>query len=181
MRRGRVRLSALAVGALAFTAAAPTAVQAARAPGPASAEAFVFPYQDKKIVVPKGRWAMSQGVDIATVGGACGDQAVVVATDPGKVVREGVNALGPDTPVIQVTGGPRAGRSIYYGSTKGNLVPVGAQVQAGQPITHVGCGPIGMSSTPHLEIGMSLPGGPTCCPGVRQTSPELYNLLAAAY
>jgi murein DD-endopeptidase MepM/ murein hydrolase activator NlpD len=180
MRRG-VRTGALVVGVLALGALTPSAVHAARVPAPQAASQFVFPYQDKSIVLPKNRWGMSQGVDIGTVGGVCGNKAVVVSTDPGKVVREGVNAFGPDTPVIQVTSGPRTGRYIYYGYTQGDLVPVGAVVQAGQPITHVGCGSVGMSSTPHLEIGISMPGGPTCCPGVRQTSEQMYNWLAAAY
>jgi murein DD-endopeptidase MepM/ murein hydrolase activator NlpD len=181
MRRGQVRFGVLAVGVLALTGVAPASVQATRTVGPPAASTFVFPFQDKKIVMPKARWGISQGVDIGTVGGACGGQAVVVSTDPGKVIREGVNAFGPDAPVIEVTSGPRTGRYVYYGYTKGDLVPVGAVVQAGQPITHVGCGSVGMSSTPHLEIGISLPGGPTCCPGVRQTSEQMYNWLAAAY
>ncbi|HEX3829282.1 MAG TPA: hypothetical protein VHV82_18625 [Sporichthyaceae bacterium] len=181
MRRGQVRFSVLVAGVLALAGAAPVPVQAAQAADPPSASTFVFPFQDKKIATPKARWGISQGVDVGTVGGTCGDQAVVVSTDPGKVIREGINAFGPDAPVIQVTSGPRAGRYIYYGYTKGDLVPVGAEVQAGQPITHVGCGSVGMSSTPRLEIGISLPGGPTCCPGVRQTSEQMYNWLAAAY
>jgi murein DD-endopeptidase MepM/ murein hydrolase activator NlpD len=174
-------LAAPVVGTLALGVTTAAPVQAARVPAPQAASTFVFPYQNKSIVVPKNRWALSQGVDIGTVGGTCGNKAVVVSTDPGKVVREGVNAFGPDAPVVQVTAGPRTGRYIYYGYTQGDLVPIGAVVAAGQPITHVGCGSVGMSSTPHLEIGISMPGGPTCCPGVRQTSEQMYNWLAAAY
>ncbi len=147
----------------------------------AGGEGWYFPIQPVTIAWGPSTWDEDQGVDIATHSAACGAAAVEVAVTAGTVVREGIPGFGPAAPVVRLEAGPYAGWYMYYGHAYPALVPVGTHVEAGEPIAEVGCGIVGESSGPHIELGLTPPGAQTCCPAYHETSAIVDALLHELY
>jgi uncharacterized protein with LGFP repeats len=100
--------------------------------------------------------SVDQGVDYTAPGGT-----PECAMGDGTIVAEGgqtLDGFGPWAPALHIDDGPLAGATVYYGHAGPDLVPIGAHVANGQPITEVGYGIVGLSTGPHLEIGFYPPG-----------------------
>jgi murein DD-endopeptidase MepM/ murein hydrolase activator NlpD len=130
---------------------------------------IVFPMPRGAAVGP-GSWSLDQGVDIAAPG-----HTPLLAVGSGTLVLHGIGGFGPSAPVLHLDSGPY----VYYGHAgPGNWVPVGTHVDAGQVISEVGAGIVGISSGPHLEIGFADSSGTPLGP---QTHDRMMALLQAAY
>ncbi len=141
---------------------------AAAAPGDiVSGGGFTFPMSRGAASGP-GSWSLDQGVDITAPGGTA-----LLAVGSGTIVLHGIGGFGSWAPVLHLD----SGRYVYYGHAgPGNAVPVGTHVSAGQVISEVGSGIVGISTGPHLEIGFSDASG-TPAGGAG----EMLSLLQGAY
>jgi murein DD-endopeptidase MepM/ murein hydrolase activator NlpD len=155
----------------------------ATSPYPLGARGWVFPLYPLSRVAPKSWWTQDAGVDLGGNSNQCGPHLIELAVASGTIVHEGLSGFGSAAPVLLVDSGPDRGRYVYYGHAMPALVPVGTHVSAGQPIAQVGCGDVGISFAPHLEIGILAAGARSVedIPGFGVTSGETLIKLRSAY
>lgn len=132
---------------------------------------FPFPKGAAGVAAP-GSWSLDQGVDIAAPA-----NTPELAVGSGTIVREGISGFGPNAPVLKLDQPINGLDYVYYGHAGPDLVKVGQHVTAGQQITSVGAGIVGISTGPHLELGLSATPSPE---PMNVTSPQLKQLLLTA-
>ncbi|MBV9465465.1 MAG: peptidoglycan DD-metalloendopeptidase family protein [Solirubrobacterales bacterium] len=138
-----------------------------------SSGGFTFP-MPKGDASPPGTWSPDQGVDISAPGGT-----PELAVCSGTIVLHGIGGFGPWAPVLHCDN-PIDGYSyVYYGHAgPANQLPVGTHVGAGEVMSEVGPGIVGISTGPHLELGFADSSG---SPIGSQTAGTMLSLLQAAY
>jgi murein DD-endopeptidase MepM/ murein hydrolase activator NlpD len=142
--------------------------------GPVSSSGgFTFPFPKGTVSGP-GSWSLDNGVDISAPGGT-----PELAVCSGTIVLHGIGGFGPDAPVLHCDS-PVGGYSyVYYGHAgPANQLPIGTHVGAGQVMSEVGPGIVGISTGPHIEIGFCDASGGLLGPG---TAGTMQSLLAASY
>ena len=134
---------------------------------------FTFPLP-RGSASPPSTWSLDDGVDISAPGGT-----PEIAVCSGTVVLHGIGGFGPSAPVLHCDA-PLAGYGyVYYGHAgPGNWVAVGTHVTAGQVISEVGSGIVGISTGPHLELGFADSSGSPVGPS---SASQMMSLLQGAY
>jgi len=168
-----------AQAALAARESAPTSSGSAPAPAPSagsrpvSAGGFTFPLP-RSAAAPPSAWSPDQGVDISAPG-----NTPEYAVCSGTIVLHGIGGFGPWAPVLHCDGSLAGYSYVYYGHA-GPLyqLPIGTHVGAGQVMSSIGPGIVGMSTGPHLEIGFADSSGSPIGSGSAGT---MLSLLHAAY
>jgi murein DD-endopeptidase MepM/ murein hydrolase activator NlpD len=134
---------------------------------------FTFPLP-KGSASPPGTWTLDQGVDIAAPGGT-----PELAVCSGTIVLHGIGGFGPWAPVLHCDSPVGGYDYVYYGHAgPGNQLPVGTHVGAGQVMSEIGPGIVGISTGPHLEIGFSDSSGTPIGTG---SAPTMMSLLQSSY
>ncbi len=140
---------------------------------PSSGGGFTFPLP-KSAASPPGTWSEDQGVDISAPG-----DTPEYAVCSGTIVLHGIGGFGPDAPVLHCDSPVGGYDYVYYGHAgPANQLPVGTHVGAGQVMSSVGPGIVGISTGPHLEIGFSDGSGSPVGGGSAST---MMSLLQSAY
>jgi len=173
--RARAAAAAAAAQSSPVTAAVNSSGSGATIPPSqvSSSGGFTFPLPRGSVVGP-GAWSLDDGVDMAAPG-----DTPEFAVCSGTIVLHGIGGFGPWAPVIHCDS-PLAGYSyVYYGHAgPADQLPVGTHVSAGQVMSSVGPGIVGISTGPHIEIGFCDSSGTPLGPG---TAPAMMALLHSAY
>lgn len=175
------RLQAAQAAAAARAAAAasgqasPSSSGGAVAP-PASAPSsggFAFPLP-KSAVGPPSTWSLDNGVDMPAPG-----NTPEYAVCSGTIVLHGLGGFGPWAPILHCDS-PVGGYSYVYYGHAGPLyqLPVGTHVGAGQVMSSIGPGIVGISTGPHIEIGFCDASGALMGFG---SAPTMMSLLQSSY
>src|SRR4029077_15614775 len=134
---------------------------------------FTFPLP-RGAASPPGTWSLDQGVDISAPG-----DTPEFAVCSGTIVLHGIGGFGPDAPVLHCDSPVGGDDYVYYGHAgPANQLPIGTHVGAGQVMSSIGPGIVGISTGPHLEIGFADSSG---SPIGSQTAGTMLSLLQAAY
>jgi peptidoglycan hydrolase CwlO-like protein len=146
---------------------------AASSSAPASGSGFVFPLP-KSAVSPPSTWSLDQGVDMSAPG-----NTPEYAVCSGTIVLHGIGGFGPWAPVLHCDSSLDGYDYVYYGHAgPANQLPVGTHVGAGQVMSSVGPGIVGISTGPHIEIGFADSSGSPVGGGSAST---MMSLLQASY
>jgi murein DD-endopeptidase MepM/ murein hydrolase activator NlpD len=178
LQRELSKVQAAQAAAQARAAGAPSGQQRASGspgslPGVSAGGGFTFPLPKGSAPAPSA-WSLDDGVDISAPGGT-----PEIAVCSGTVVLHGIGGFGPSAPVLHCDA-PLAGYGyVYYGHAgPGNWVAVGSHLSAGQVISEVGSGIVGISTGPHLEIGFADSSGSPVGPS---SASQMMSLLQGAY
>jgi murein DD-endopeptidase MepM/ murein hydrolase activator NlpD len=134
---------------------------------------FTFPLP-KGAASPPGTWSLDQGVDIAAPGNTP-ERAVC----SGTIVLHGIGGFGPWAPVLHCDSPLSGGSYVYYGHAgPANQLAIGTHVGAGQVMSSIGPGIVGISTGPHIEIGFSDSSGTPIGGG---TASQMMSLLQSSY
>jgi murein DD-endopeptidase MepM/ murein hydrolase activator NlpD len=141
--------------------------------GPVSAGGFTFPLP-KSAAAPPSEWSPDQGVDISAPG-----NTPEYAVCSGTIVLHSIGGFGPWAPVLHCDSSLDGYSYVYYGHAGPlNQLPIGTHVAAGQVMSSIGPGIVGISTGPHLELGFADSSG---SPIGSQTAGTMLSLLQAAY
>jgi peptidoglycan hydrolase CwlO-like protein len=139
---------------------------------PVSSGGFTFPLP-KSAASPPGTWSPDQGVDISAPG-----DTPEYAVCSGTIVLHGIGGFGPWAPVLHCDGSIDGYSYVYYGHAgPADQLPIGTHVGAGQVMSSIGPGIVGISTGPHLEIGFADSSGSPIGSGAG----TMMSLLQAAY
>jgi peptidoglycan hydrolase CwlO-like protein len=160
---------------VAPTSSSPSAPSTPAPPpsGPVSSSGFVFPLP-KSSTGPPSTWSLDNGVDMAAPG-----DTPEYAVCSGTIVLHGLGGFGPWAPILHCDS-PVGGYSYVYYGHAGPMyqLPVGTHVSAGQVMSSVGPGIVGISTGPHIEIGFCDGSGTPIGPG---SAGAMMSLLQASY